>query len=77
MTRAVSATLLVTVTVTVTIPLAARDPLAGETLTLAAWPATWTVYRGTGPFTAVTSKDPLAGFPACEVSDSWPGAASR
>ena len=73
----VSATLLVTVTVTVTIPLAGRDPPAGETLTLRALPATWTVYCGTGPFTAVSSKDPLTGVPAFEVSDSWPGAASR
>jgi hypothetical protein len=70
MTWVVSATLLVTVTVTVTIPLTGRDPPAGETLTLSAWPATWTVYCGTGPFTAVSSKDPLAGFPAFEVSDS-------
>jgi hypothetical protein len=70
MTRVVSATLLVTVTVTVTMPPAGRDPAPGETLTVPALPATWTVNCGTGPLTAVSSKDPLTVFPAFEVSDS-------
>ena len=73
----VSPTLLVTVTVTSTCPPTGIDPPAGATVTRPGMAATRRVQFETGPFAAVSTKDPLAGVPLFEVSISLPGATSR
>ena len=72
-----SGTVLVTVTVTWTNPPAGREPVTGATLTLPGKVATRMAYSETGPFTAVSRKDPLTGWPLLDVSSRWFGVAAR
>src|SRR5258705_6871471 len=74
----VGAPLGVPVRFTSTYPPAGRDPPAGATLTFPARPGgTLTVKCATGPPAAVSTKNPLAGFPLFDVSSSLSGATSR